>query len=91
MTALVKGTMEPLRIRDAQGNKQLAETLKYFRYGASLKPGDVRADNPNFSVIIRGEESLAYRYLEPVLMAAVEANVGKVSFNTRKVTVQATP
>jgi len=86
VTALVGGTMNELRIRDAQGRNELADTLKFLRFGAAMKPGAV-TDNPNFAVIIRGEESLQYRYIEPVLMAAAEAQVKNVSFNTRKVSV----
>lgn len=86
VTALVGGAMTELRIRDTQGKTPLADTLKYFRFGPEMKPG-ARGDNPNFAVIIRGEESLQYRYVEPVLMAAAEAQVKNVSFNTRKVTV----
>jgi biopolymer transport protein ExbD len=86
ITALVGGGMTELRTRDAQGRNPLAESLKLLRFGPTLKPGGP-GDNPNFGVVIRGEEGLQYRYLEPVLMAAAEARVNNVSFNTRKVVV----
>lgn len=88
ITALVGGKRVELKTSKTPGG-QLAETLKMFRYGVERKPGTA-GDNPNFSVIIRGEEDLPYRFLEPVLMAASEANVKNVSFNTKKVTVTAT-
>lgn len=84
ITALVGGVREELKIRTASGEPQLASTLKFFRYGPTRRP-NIQSDNPNFSIVIRAEEDLAYRYLEPVLMAAVEANVKNVSFNTRQV------
>lgn len=90
ITALVGGQMTELRVRDALGRPQLTQTLRLLRFGPTMQPGG-REDNPNFSLIIRAEEGLQYRFLEPVLMAAMEAQVRNVSFNTRKVTVVARP
>lgn len=87
ITALVKGEKTELKVA---GSPRLVDTLKFYRYGPSLK-ANVAGDNPNFSVIVRAEEDLQYRFLEPVLMAAAEANVKNVSFNTRKMTVTASP
>jgi len=42
-------------------------------------------DNPEFKVIIRGDQDMGYRFLEPVLIACAEAQVKNVDFNTRKV------
>ena len=47
-----------------------------------------RKDNPDFKVIIRGEKEMSYRFLEPVLITCMEANVKNVAFNTSK-TVEA--
>lgn len=80
ITALVSGQMQELKVRDSQGRAQLMETLRFLRFGPREKP----VDNPNFAVIVRAEEGLQYRYLQPVLMAAAEARVKNVSFNTRK-------
>lgn len=46
----------------------------------------LRKHNDEFRVIIRAEKDLPYRYLEPVLMAAAQANVKNVNFNTKIVT-----
>jgi biopolymer transport protein ExbD len=93
ITALVGGQKTELKVKDANGKPQLADTLRFFRYGPTLKPNTAKPqdNNSNFSVIIRGEENLQYRFLEPILMAAAEANVKNVSFNTKKVTVVARP
>jgi hypothetical protein len=48
-----------------------------------------RRQNDRFAVIIRGEEDMPYRFLEPVLITCADANVRKVDFNTRK-TLQTT-
>jgi biopolymer transport protein ExbD len=86
VTALIKGTLQELKINDTATQKnQLVETLKYFRNGdkaAGIPPND------QFKVIIRGDESMEYRYLEPVLVACAEAKVKEYAFNTGIVTNQ---
>ena len=44
----------------------------------------LRGQNQNFKVIIRGDQNLDYRYLEPVLIVCAEAQVKDVNFATRK-------
>jgi biopolymer transport protein ExbD len=87
VTALLrsKDTGEPiaqeLKIVDPTTNKrQLLDTLKWFRAGASSG-----VPNPEFKVIIRGEADMGYRFLEPVLITCAEADVKNVNFNTKKV------
>ena len=46
----------------------------------------LRNRNEAFSIIIRAEKDLPYRDLELVLMAASQANVKNVNFNTKIVT-----
>jgi biopolymer transport protein ExbD len=87
VTALVGGVVEELKIVDpVSGQKPLLQTLKRFRYGSDLKAGGdkERADNPDFKVIIRGEESMGYQFLEPVLITCAEARVKNVNFNTQR-------
>ena len=87
VNALVGGIDEDLKLVDPRtGEKPLLATLKSFRFGKDLKPGGSRenADNPEFKVIIRGDESMGYQYLEPVLITCAEARVKNVNFNTRK-------
>jgi biopolymer transport protein ExbD len=44
----------------------------------------LRGQNENFKVIIRGDQNLDYRYLEPVLIVCAEARVKDVNFATRQ-------
>ena len=46
----------------------------------------LRSQNKEFRIIIRAEKDLPYRYLEPVLLAAGQASVTNVNFNTKIVT-----
>jgi biopolymer transport protein ExbD len=84
VTALLKGSLQELQIKDAQGHNPLGDSLKFFRYGKDLLPGGwgINADNPNFNVIIRGDRDMDYKYLEPVLLACAGANVKSVNFST---------
>src|SRR3954470_12566351 len=87
VSALVGGVVEELKMVDpVTGYKPLLATLKSFRFGKDLKQGGTNenADNPEFKVIIRGDESMGYQYLEPVLITCAEARVKNVNFNTRK-------
>ena len=87
VSALVGGVVEELKLVDpVTGHKPLLATLKNFRFGKDLKPGgvDEAADNPEFKVIIRGDESMGYQFLEPVLITCAEARVKNVNFNTKK-------
>ncbi len=43
-----------------------------------------RAQNAELKVIIRGDENLTYRHLEPVLIICAEAQVKNVNFATRE-------
>jgi biopolymer transport protein ExbD len=88
VTALVEGVVQEVKLIDpATGQKPLLNTLKKFRFGKDLRPGGVNDsnDNPEFKVIIRGDEEMGYRFLEPVLITCAEAQVKNVNFNTRKV------
>jgi biopolymer transport protein ExbD len=81
--ALIKDHEEELKIIDAEGRHPLAEALALFRFGPDHKRGTAD-DNPNFSIILRAEADLPYKYIEPILMACAEASVKNVNFNTRK-------
>ncbi|CAN5561902.1 hypothetical protein BH10PLA1_BH10PLA1_16630 [soil metagenome] len=82
------GIMEltELKLQDATGQNQVVNTLKFFRFGKDLKRGgsNENADNDNFQVVIRGEKTMHYAALEPVLIACAEAAVKTVNFNTSK-------
>lgn len=88
VSALVVNKVEPLRVLDAAtGRSPLVETLKFRRYGADLKPGGtgINIDNDDFKVIIRGDQNLDYRYLEPVLGAITNAGVKSIAYQTEVV------
>jgi len=89
VSALVGGVVEELKLVDpVTGHKPLLATLKNFRLGKDLKQGGANenADNPEFKVIIRGDESMGYQFLEPVLITCAEARVKNVNFNTKRAT-----
>ena len=88
VTALIKGELRELKLVDTTtGVRQLLVELQRVRYGNDLKAGGSfqNADNPEFKIILRGEEDMPYRFLEPVLLTCAEAGVRNVNFNTRKV------
>jgi biopolymer transport protein ExbD len=85
VTALGRtGQMEELLVqKQVEGKTQspLLDTLKYFR------EGDVSRGvppNPDFKVIIRGDKSLTYQFLAPVLIQCNLAHVKSFAFNTKK-------
>jgi biopolymer transport protein ExbD len=84
VTALVKGQMIELKLHQDVAGKimtPLRDTLRYFRDGDAahnLPP------NPDFKVIIRGDKSLTYRYLAPVLLECNLAHVKSFAFDTKK-------
>jgi biopolymer transport protein ExbD len=43
----------------------------------------LKGENAEFKVIIRGDQNLEYRYLEPVLITCSEAAVKNVNFAAR--------
>jgi biopolymer transport protein ExbD len=71
-----------LKIYDpATRRRPLMEVLRRLRHG---DPRSGLAPNPEFKVIIRGDRSISYRTLDPVLLACMEANVKNVNLNTAK-------
>ena len=75
VTALVdKSTRAPQEVKivdPVTNTRPLREILKRLR-----------ASNPEFKVIIRGDREMTYKSLEPVLIACMEAQVKDVNFNT---------
>jgi biopolymer transport protein ExbD len=78
ITAEVGGTMTELHV--AGTTDTLLDTLRQFRQGNAARN---LPPNPSFSVIIRGEKSMTFQYLAPVLIACAQANVHNVSFATQ--------
>jgi biopolymer transport protein ExbD len=65
------GQMIDLKIMDG-GKRPLQNFLK-----------KLKGENPEFKVIIRGDQGLEYRFLEPVLITCSEAAVKNVNFAAR--------
>jgi biopolymer transport protein ExbD len=71
-----------LKIYDPTTKRRpLVEVLRKLRHG---DPRNNQPANPDFKVIIRGDRSISYRTLDPVLMACMDANVKNVNLNTAK-------
>ena len=86
VTALVRGEMQELKLRDFYGGKtqdQLLNTLKLYREGDPLLK---MSPNPDFKVVIRGDKSLTFRFLAPVLMDCNLAHVRTFAFDTKQPT-----
>lgn len=86
VTALVKGQMTELKLRDFLDGKphdQLLDALKLFREG---DPSRNVAANPDFKVVIRGDKSLTFRFLAPVLADCNLAHVKTFAFDTKQPT-----
>jgi biopolymer transport protein ExbD len=76
VTALVESTTnqpQELKLIDTVTNtRPLLEVLK-----------KIKASKPDLKIIIRADEDMGYKYLEPVLITCVEAKVKNVNFNTK--------
>ena len=89
VTALVKRPnmemqMQELKLHDFYDGKphdQLLDTLKYYRQGDPILKTQA---NPDFKVVIRGDKSLTFRFLAPVLMDCNLAHVKSFAFNTKQ-------
>ena len=79
VTALVLGEVRELKLVENRGGKLESPLVNLLI--------ELRQHNEDFKVIIRGEKDMPYKYLEPVLSACSQANVAKVNFNTKVVTV----
>ena len=66
-------TLDLKIVRD--GKREMANVLK-----------QLRGNNSEFKVIIRADQDLDYRYLQPVLLTCAEAKVKNVNFATREPT-----
>jgi hypothetical protein len=84
VTALVRGQMEELKLHDFFSGRvqdQLLNTLKLYRQGDPLLK---MQPNPDFKVVIRGDRSLTFRFLAPVLMDCNLAHVRSFAFDTKQ-------
>jgi biopolymer transport protein ExbD len=84
---------QPMVTALVDGSGRQAQEIKLLDKLTNTRPllkllQTARKDNPDFKVIIRGDKEMSYRFLEPVLITCMEANVKNVAFNTSK-TVEA--
>ncbi len=67
-------TMTNLQLQDSvTGQNQLKNTLAFYK-----------GQNAEFKVIIRANENLDWRFIEPVLLTCQAAGVRSINFNTAK-------
>lgn len=84
VTALTKEGLAEIKLRQEIGGKMmtpLRDVLVRYREG---DPFYGLAPNPDFKVIIRGDKSLTYQFLAPVLLECNLAHVKSLAFNTKK-------
>jgi biopolymer transport protein ExbD len=84
VTALVAGKMIELKLHDNQNGQTqtpLRDVLTDIREG---DPSHGVAPNPDFKVIIRGDKTLTYQFLAPILLECNLAHVQSFAFDTQK-------
>jgi biopolymer transport protein ExbD len=80
---------EPMVTALVDGSGRQAQEIKLLDKLTNTRPllkllQMAHQQNANVKVIIRGEKEMSYRFLEPVLITCMEANVKSVAFNTSK-------
>ncbi len=81
----VDGKPVQLNLAGPGGRNELAMALRLLRYGQDGKPGGtgVNADNEQFKIIIRGDQELSYRALQPILKSAQQSAVREIAFQVK--------
>ena len=75
---------------ESEGSNNQAQEIKLVDTVTNTRPlfevlKKIKANKPDLKIIIRGDEEMAYKYLQPVLITCVEAKVKNVNFNTKTV------
>jgi biopolymer transport protein ExbD len=76
---------ETLVLEGGTNARRLVDVLKRLRFGDDLRPGQSRPggkDNPDLKLIIRGDSDMNFGVLQQVLLAAAEAKVTSLNFQT---------
>ena len=76
---------ETLILEGGGNGRRLVDVLKRLRFGDDLREGSSRPgarDNPDLKLIIRGDSDMSFGALQPVLLAAAEAKVASLNFQT---------
>jgi biopolymer transport protein ExbD len=88
VTALVDSSSnqpQEIKLIDPVTNKKpLLEVLRKIKLGPDGR-ANTDDDKNDLKLIIRGDQEMAYKYLEPVLITCAEARVKNVNFNTRTI------
>jgi biopolymer transport protein ExbD len=80
---------DPMVTANVEGGSQ-AQEIKLIDTVTNTRPlleilKKIKAQKPDLKIIIRADEDMAYKYLQPVLITCVEAKVKNVNFNTKTV------
>jgi biopolymer transport protein ExbD len=80
---------DPLVTALVEARSTQPEEIKLVDHTTNTRPllevlKKIRKDKPDLKIIISGDQEMGYKYLEPVLITCVEANVKNVNFNTAK-------
>lgn len=75
---------EPLILEGGGTGRRLAEVLRRLRFGDDMQPGGkgTNADNDDLKLVIRGDRDMTFAVLQRVLMAAAEARIKTLNFQT---------
>jgi biopolymer transport protein ExbD len=76
---------ETLVLEGGTNGRRLVDVLKRLRWGDDLREGSSRPsakDNPDLKLIIRGDSDMNFGILQQVLLAAAEAKVTNLKFQT---------
>ncbi|MBC7784043.1 MAG: biopolymer transporter ExbD [Burkholderiales bacterium] len=87
VTAMVdasSGKREPLVLEDAGSGRKLVEVLARLRFGKDNREGGTgdNKDNPDLKLVIRGDADMSFGILQKVLLAAAQAKVKALNFQT---------
>ena len=89
VSALVDSTTgkgrENLVLQGGGSGRHLIDVLRRLRFGDDMKPGGTRPqdkDNPDLKLIIRGDKDMTFGVLQQVLLAAAQAQVKSLNFQT---------
>jgi len=74
----------PLVLEGGGSGRRLVDVLKRLRFGKDGVPGGTgdNADNPELRLIIRGDSKITFGVLQQVLLAAAQAQVKGLNFQT---------
>ncbi len=84
MVDSTSGKRESLYLEGGGSGRQLVDTLRRLRFGKDQKEGGSgdNRDNPDLKLVIRGDADMTFSILQKVLMAAAQAKVKTINFQT---------